>query len=159
MKFVKGQRNKLVFSFACTASIILIDQLSKLFILRFLKPHESLPVVKNIFHITLVLNTGIAFGLFKNQVLFYLILPIAAIIWLLLTLFSPQNYQEENGLYFFALSLILSGAIGNLIDRLRLGCVVDFLDFRIWPVFNLADSAITIGVAIIILKCIPLSAK
>ena len=61
--------------------------------------------------------------------------------------------------YIIAFSLILGGAIGNLIDRMMYGYVIDFIDFRIWPVFNIADSAITVGAVIIALKCIPSSAK
>jgi signal peptidase II len=159
MRPLEGQRNKLKFCAICLGVIVLADQLSKYFILRSLCPFQSLPVFKNIFHITLVLNPGIAFGLFKNQVLFYLVLPVAAIIWLSYTLFFSKSREGFNKVYYFALSLILGGAIGNLIDRLRFGYVIDFLDFRIWPVFNFADSAISIGIAIIILKCFPLSAK
>lgn len=159
MRSLNGQRKKLSFSVCCLSAIIFIDQLSKYFILHFLKSSESIPVFRNIFHISLVFNTGIAFGLFKNQALFYLILPIIAILWLGFNLFFSKDDGGFDRLYYFALSLILGGAIGNLIDRLRFGSVVDFLDFRIWPVFNLADSAITIGVTLIIFKCIPLSAK
>ncbi|MCX5681683.1 MAG: signal peptidase II, partial [Candidatus Omnitrophica bacterium] len=59
----------------------------------------------------------------------------------------------------FAFSLIIGGAFGNLIDRLQFGYVIDFIDFRIWPVFNIADSAITVGAFLLIIKCIPSSAK
>lgn len=149
----------LKFTSLVACAVVLIDQLSKFLALNFIKPFESIPIIKNIFHLSLVLNSGIAFGLFKNQVIFYLVLPAVAIIWLVFNLFLSREEKNFDRMYFFAMSLILGGAVGNLIDRLRLGYVVDFLDFRIWPVFNLADSAITIGVAIIIFKCIPLSAK
>lgn len=159
MRFLKEGRSNLKFCLSSLGAIIFIDQLSKYFITRSLLPYQSLPVLKNIFHLTLVQNSGIAFGLFKNQAIFYLFLPVVAITWLFYILFFSTDNQGFSKLYYVALTLILGGAIGNLIDRLRLGFVIDFLDFRIWPVFNLADSAITIGVAIIILKCIPLSAK
>ncbi|MDP2940194.1 MAG: signal peptidase II [Candidatus Omnitrophota bacterium] len=153
-------QNNLSFNIGSLFLIILIDQVLKAFILKSLQPDHSLPIIKNIFHISLVLNKGIAFGLFKNQILFYLVLPIMAIIWLILILFfSKESKQGIDRLYYFALSLILAGAISNLIDRLRFGFVIDFLDFRIWPVFNLADCAITIGVTITILRCIRLSYK
>ena len=86
-------------------------------------------------------NTGIAFGLFKGNVIFFIvstILVIAILVFLL-------RLESKNYKVIIPLALILGGAIGNLIDRLRFGYVVDFLDFRVWPVFNVADSAITIG--------------
>jgi signal peptidase II len=75
-----------------------------------------------------------------------------------LLIYNVYYYRHSPNLtrtYIVAFSLILGGAIGNLIDRITLGYVVDFIDFRIWPVFNVADSAITIGAAIILLRCIP----
>ncbi len=159
MKFQKVARGNLAFSVVILAMVILADQLSKYFFLHYLAPQQSIPVFKNIFHLTLVFNRGVAFGLFKNQVLFYLILPFLAIAWLAFILFFPNNRSTFSRLYYFSLTLILGGAVGNLVDRLRFGFVVDFLDFRVWPVFNLADSAITVGISLIILRCIPLSAK
>jgi len=76
---------------------------------------------------------------------------------LIYNVYYYRNSPRLSRIYIVAFSLILGGAIGNLIDRISLGYVVDFIDFRIWPVFNVADSAITIGAAIILLKCIPAS--
>jgi signal peptidase II len=123
--------------------IFLADFLSKRLVIQRLEFGESLPLIKGIFHITLVANTGTAFGLFKNLSLFFISFSVAAIIIISYLLIKGKN---QGGFYNISLALILSGASGNLLDRLTHGFIVDFLDFRIWPVFNLADSAITIGV-------------
>lgn len=132
----KGQKIILVI-----LAILSLDQLTKFLIAKILYPGQSLPIIKGVFHLTLVHNRGAAFGILKNQVPFFIISSLFAIILIFLNL--KENNKEK--LYNISLSLILTGAIGNLIDRIFLGYVVDFLDFRIWPVFNIADSAITIG--------------
>lgn len=104
---------------------------------------ESIPVISNIFHFTLVYNTGIAFGLFSEHRSLLIIL-ISLSIFGLIVLFPALAGKKTPARIAFA--LILGGAVGNWIDRIRFEAVIDFLDFRVWPVFNLADSAITIGV-------------
>ncbi|MCX7661597.1 MAG: signal peptidase II, partial [Candidatus Omnitrophica bacterium] len=106
----------------------------------------SIPIIKNIFHITLVYNTGTAFGLFKDHNLIFIILSLLAI-FLIIRHFKDISSDKS---FKVALILIVAGAIGNLIDRISLGYVVDFLDLRIWPVFNLADTSITAGILIVI---------
>ena len=91
-------------------------------------------------HLTLVHNRGAAFGILKGQLYLFIFTTIIAII-----LIYRSLKNTSCNLYRVSLWLILAGAAGNLIDRVRFGYVVDFLDFRIWPVFNIADSAITIG--------------
>lgn len=141
-------------------AIVFLDRFSKIYFSHALSLGESWPILRGIFHITLVHNTGIAFGLFKNQGIVFIIIPLIAIVLLIFNIYYYRHHQEDlSRTYIVAFSLILGGAIGNLIDRIYFGYVIDFLDFRIWPVFNLADSAITIGAAVILLKCIPLSAK
>jgi signal peptidase II len=133
--------------------IVIFDRLTKILFSHTLSLGESLPVVRNIFHITLVQNTGIAFGLFKNHGAVFIIIPLI-MIFLLVFNFYQYNYNNEkfSRLYVTAVSLILAGAIGNLIDRIFYGYVIDFIDFRIWPVFNIADSAITVGAFLLILQ-------
>ena len=141
------------------STIILADRLTKIYFSELLSLGESLPVIRNVLHMTLVHNTGIAFGLFKDQGVVFIIIPIIAVV---LLVFNIHYYRQQQGLsrtYIVAFSLILGGAIGNLIDRIFFGYVIDFIDLQVWPVFNLADSAITIGAVIILFKCIPLSAK
>jgi len=146
---------------SCTSIflVVLFDRLSKLFFLNLLSLGESIPVVRNIFHFTLVHNTGIAFGLFKDQGMFFLVVSLFAIFVFGWLLYSQSKEQTLSRLSRLAFSLIIGGALGNFIDRLQFGFVIDFIDFRIWPVFNIADSAITIGAFILIITCIPSSAK
>ena len=139
--------------------IVGLDQITKHFISQAASLKESIPIIKNFFYISLVHNTGIAFGLFKNQTAVFVVISIIAIILILYNIFYQGNHKKLNNLELFAFSLILSGAIGNLIDRIRFGYVIDFLDFRIWPVFNVADSAITIGVILLLIRCIPSFSK
>jgi signal peptidase II len=122
-------------------AVLSLDQLTKFFISRNLSLNESIPLLKGVFHITLIYNRGAAFGILKNQLALFVATAIIAIILIYFNLRQAKEIRMQS----VALSLILAGAIGNLIDRLFLGHVVDFLDFRIWPVFNFADSAITVG--------------
>jgi len=139
-----------IFLIFAGAFFLIADQTIKFFLLQSLKPNETVPVIKNIFHITLVFNTGCAFGLLKDQPsLFFLMISLSAII---LLIFFFSRFKEEDILYKLAAVLLIAGSASNLIDRFRFGYVVDFLDFRIWPVFNLGDTAITIGVGIFILR-------
>lgn len=130
--------------FIAALIILCLDQASKFIVVRNLSLNQSIPVIKNIFHLTLVHNRGAAFGVFKNQVSWFILTSIFAIVLIFLNFNKPRH-----ALYNFSLGLILAGAAGNLIDRLFLGYVVDFLDFRIWPVFNIADSSITIGAVLL----------
>ena len=131
-------------AFIIASVVLILDQLTKFIITRQLSLHESLPVIKGIFHLTLIHNRGAAFGILKNQVPLFILTSIFAIGLIIFSLKDKKPKTRFN-LYSFSLSLILAGALGNLIDRLILGYVIDFLDFRIWPVFNIADSAITVG--------------
>lgn len=145
-------------SIVTTLSVIFFDRLTKIFFTQILLYGESIPVIKGVFHFTLVHNTGIAFGMFKNQGIVFIIIPVIAVI---LLIFNIYYYRQNNDVlssgYIFAFSLILGGAIGNLYDRIAFGHVIDFIDLRVWPVFNIADSAITIGAVIVAFKCFQLS--
>ena len=130
-------------------TVLSLDQLSKAIISKGLSLNQSVPIIKGVFHLTLVHNRGAAFGILKNQAFLFIFASVFAII---LLIFSLKNNRHKK-LFSVALSLILAGALGNLIDRVFFGHVIDFLDFRVWPVFNVADSAITIG-AILLGWCI-----
>ncbi|MCM8780395.1 MAG: signal peptidase II [Candidatus Omnitrophica bacterium] len=123
--------------------ILFFDQLTKFLVNKNLTLHQSIPIIHKVLHITVVHNRGAAFGIFRNQTLLFILTSILAISLILFNL--KRDAGRKSILYNFSLALILGGALGNLVDRLFLGYVVDFLDFRIWPVFNLADSAITAG--------------
>ncbi len=150
----------IVLSLSTVALVVFFDRLTKIFFSNTLFPGESIPVVRDCLHMTLVHNTGIAFGLFKNQGAVFIIIPVIAIVLLVYNvIYYKHNDEKLSRLYILAFSLILGGAIGNLIDRIYYGYVIDFIDLRVWPVFNIADSAITIGAFVIALKCIPVSKK
>jgi signal peptidase II len=123
--------------------VLFLDQLSKHLAAKNLILNQSVPIIKGIFHLTLIHNRGAAFGILKNQAPLFIFISLFAIILIYFNLKKSRN--KENIVFNISLALILGGALGNLIDRLFLGYVIDFLDFRIWPVFNVADSAITIG--------------
>ncbi len=128
--------------------IVLLDQATKIAVTRNLSPAETIPLIRNILHITLVFNTGSAFGMFKDMTFFFTGLTIVIISFIAYRLFFEKN-ELVSEIEAFSLYLILSGAIGNLIDRIRLGFVIDFIDLRVWPVFNVADSAITCGAVLL----------
>lgn len=136
--------------------VLLLDQITKWLIVRHLPLHSNITVIDHFFNITHVLNPGGAFGFFAEQspgtrkfIFLFLSSGVALfVLWL---------YRKTAGSHIFlsyGLALIFGGAIGNLIDRFRFGKVVDFLDFYVgslhWPAFNIADSAITIGMGILI---------
>ncbi|MDD5281182.1 MAG: signal peptidase II [Candidatus Omnitrophica bacterium] len=126
---------------AIVSSVIFLDQLSKSFATRFLQLNTPVSLIKNFLYITLVHNHGAAFGMLKNQLFLFVSISFFAILFIFLQLKNKKNPF----IFKLSLSLILAGSAGNLIDRLRFGYVIDFLDLRFWPVFNLADSALTIG--------------
>ncbi len=131
--------------FIIISSVIFFDQLTKFLATKFLQLNNPLPLIKNFLNLTLVHNRGAAFGLFQNQLLMFILISILAIV---LIIYSLRN--KKNSLIFkLSLSLILGGSIGNLIDRARFGFVIDFLDFGVWPVFNLADSVITVAAVLL----------
>lgn len=143
-----------------TLAVIVLDRITKLFFSGLLGLGESLAVIPRVFHVTLVHNTGIAFGFFRDQGIVFIIIPVVAVILLIFNVYHyRQNNEVINRSYVIAFSLILGGALGNLFDRIVYGYVVDFIDFRVWPVFNVADSAITIGAVIIAWQCFHLSEK
>ncbi len=157
MKPAKSQLNTIVFLLV-TTGVIAVDRFTKIFFSSILDYGQSIPVFKNIFHFTMVHNTGIAFGLFRNADIIFPLMPIIAIILLLFNIYYyRQNNEILSTAYVIGFSLILGGAVGNLVDRIIYGYVIDFIDFRVWPVFNIADSTITVGAVLIGWKCFYLS--
>ena len=160
MKVSVRSQTDIFFSLVSVCSVVVLDRLTKIFFSRVLSEGESLPVIHHFFHMTLVHNTGIAFGLFKDQGMVFIIIPVIAIFLLIYNIYYYKNNDEKlSKLYIVGFSLILGGAIGNLIDRIVFGYVVDFIDLRMWPVFNIADSAITIGAVVVAWQCLALSNK
>ena len=136
--------------------IVIIDQLTKFFIVKYLPLHDTVPVVSGLFNIIHIKNPGGAFGLLANLTpgmrtfIFLFISSLAVGLILYFYINTPVNQTWLAA----GFALIFGGAIGNLIDRIRFGVVTDFLDFYIsryhWPAFNVADSAITVGIGIFI---------
>lgn len=127
--------------------VFIIDQLVKHLVVSTMHLGQSFPVIKGIFHITYVLNPGAAFGMLEHQRWFFIVVALAAV---LLGVVFYRKLQQESILMRSGAGLLLGGAVGNLADRIQSGLVVDFLDFRVWPVFNIADIAICAGAGILI---------
>ena len=128
-------------------AVVIVDQLSKYVVVESMALGESIPIIESIFHLTYILNPGAAFGMFAHNRLFFIaiaVVVIGVIAWARKEILaSPLEVKAGCGLF-------LGGAVGNLIDRASQGVVIDFFDFRIWPIFNIADIAICIGVGLII---------
>jgi signal peptidase II len=133
--------------------VILLDQASKLWVLANFQFGERLPVA-GFFNLVLVFNSGAAFSFLADaggwQKWFFVVLALAISVWLVLMI----RHHAAERLLPLGYALVLGGALGNVIDRLRFGAVVDFLDFHLagwhWPAFNVADSAITVGVLLLL---------
>lgn len=143
---------------AVSCAVIALDQWTKLMIYTRFELGESVSVIYNYFNITYVRNFGAAFGFLAEshpefRKIFFLLLPPAALVVILSIL---RNVDVKDRLQILALSSVFGGAIGNYIDRIRFGFVVDFLDFHYhgkiaWPAFNVADMAIVVGISVLLL--------
>lgn len=154
---MKGSSSRYVLLGLISFGIVVIDQITKVYIMRTMRLHESIPVIPNLFSITYIRNPGAAFGILSTssgsfRLIFFGLTSIFAL-GLLGTILARMPKDDWMGQ--ISVVAILGGAVGNLLDRLRYGEVIDFLDFYIepyhWPAFNVADSAITVGVVFLIL--------
>jgi signal peptidase II len=142
---------------AALPAVIFLDQLTKVVVVRELSLGRVIPVVPGFFNLIHIRNTGIAFGMFNDGAALgkTLLLTTAGILALGFLVWILRDMDADDLLGGLAVGCVAGGAIGNLIDRLRLGEVVDFLDVywrsHHWPAFNMADSAITVGVALLII--------
>ena len=141
-----------------TGMILLLDQITKFYVDASMRLHESIPVIQGLFSVTYVRNPGAAFGFLADaspqfRSIFFVAVTVLAII---LVVHYIWRSRVDEPFLTFALSLILAGAVGNLIDRVRSGEVIDFLDVYIgsyhWPAFNVADSAISVGAVILFIE-------
>ncbi|MCX7978041.1 MAG: signal peptidase II [Bdellovibrionaceae bacterium] len=150
---------KYLYLISVSGFIIALDQLVKIYVHTSFKLGESVPVIQNIFHITYVRNFGAAFGLLSEshpafREAFFLVMPPVALIVILVIL---RRVQNEKTAEIIALAAVFGGAVGNYIDRLRFRYVIDYLDFHWYgkysfPAFNIADSSIVCGVAVIFIS-------
>lgn len=131
-------------------AFIYLDQLSKYLAVIYLKGGESFPIIKNVLHLTYVENEGAAFGMLKDHRWIFMIISSVAIIGLFVYL--VKNHKASR-LQNVALTMIIAGGIGNMIDRVVLGYVVDFIDFTLinFAIFNVADSFVCVGVGLLII--------
>jgi len=135
-------------------TVVVADQVTKIIVLHTLPLFESVPVIPGFFNLTHIHNPGGAFGFLSSQTsqlqqVIFLLIPLAAVGLILFFYWkTPYDYR----LLSAGLAMVFGGAIGNIIDRIRMGEVVDFLDFYLgslhWPAFNIADSAVTVGMII-----------
>lgn len=141
--------------FAAGTLFLVADQLSKWAAVVRLKGNPSVPVIRGFFSLTYVENTGAAFGLFKGQQGMFIAM---AVLTVFIILFYLSLTEEDEWMIRSALVLILAGAVGNLIDRIAFGYVIDFFHLHYksfsWPVFNLADVCIDVGVGLILIDVI-----
>ncbi|BAF60000.1 lipoprotein signal peptidase [Pelotomaculum thermopropionicum SI] len=131
-----------MFLFIIIAVVLLVDQATKAAVQMLMCQGESIPVVPPAFYLTYIMNPGAAFGLLPHKKMLFVTVTVIIIAGVLVGYFK---IRPRKPVLDYGLGLVAGGALGNLADRLRYGLVVDFLDFRIWPVFNLADTAIVTG--------------
>ncbi|AJE02324.1 signal peptidase II [Geobacter pickeringii] len=143
---------------AITALVLIVDQATKILIDRTMELYQSIPVIDGLFSITYLRNKGAAFSFlasFSYRLPFFIAVSLVAVVAIAVTF---RKLRDDQRLAAASFALIFSGAIGNLIDRLRLGEVIDFLDVywksSHWPAFNVADSAICVGVALLALDAL-----
>lgn len=140
----------LIYYYVIALLVFLADRVTKWLVVSKMEFGQSIPLWEGVFHLTSHRNRGAAFGILQNQRTFFIVitlLVIVGIVWYL-----RRTYQES-GLVSWALALILGGAVGNFYDRALTGEVVDFFDFTLihFPIFNIADSAIVIGVGLFVI--------
>ena len=136
--------------------VVLLDQFTKFIILKYMDIHKSIAVIPGFLDITHLHNTGVAFGMFSGNPsnTKQLVLMAASLIAVGILFYLYHQANQTNRFMMVGFALLLGGAVGNLIDRIYMGKVVDFIDFHIggfhWPAFNVADSAISVGVVILL---------
>ena len=133
---------------AVAGVVLALDQVTKFAVQQRMAEGMSIPVWPGVFHLTYIRNPGAAFGLLADQRWLFI---LVALLLIACVAFLFRQLIQQPPIMRFGAALLVGGAVGNLIDRIRLGKVVDFFDFRIWPIFNVADIAICVGVGLILL--------
>jgi signal peptidase II len=151
------KKNLIIFIIGA-AAVIVFDQITKAVIAERLFVYGSHKIIDGFFNLVYVMNPGAAFGFLAGapEMFRYLFFISITVLAMLLIIYYILKSKQESLSVIISLTLIFGGAVGNLIDRLRFGAVVDFLDFYIgtwhWPAFNVADSAITVGAVLMVLE-------
>jgi len=146
-----GHLRKPIVFYAVAAAVLAADQASKLAVVSAFVPRESHPVIPGIVDLTYATNTGGAFGLMPWAT--PVLAVVAGLVALALIVYGPR-LAAAGRIIEVASALLLGGALGNLIDRARLGHVIDFVDLHFWPVFNIADMGITVGAILFVITVI-----
>ena len=133
-------------------AVLVLDRIVKIAVASNLEPGQSIPVIDNIFHITYVQNQGAAFSMLQGHPTLLIVLP--AVVIGVGIIFICVNFRKYNRTFMISLSLICGGGLGNLTDRMAQGYVVDMFDFRIFPVFNVADICVCVGCGLLMLYMI-----
>lgn len=144
MHNLQGERGKELVGllFFSAGTILVLDQLTKYLIRASIDIGASIPVIPGVFNITLTTNTGAAFGIFPGGSIFFIMASMTIIV---LVMSMNLLNKAETAVYRISSGFVIGGALGNLIDRFIFGHVIDWLDFMIWPIFNVADSAVVVG--------------
>ncbi len=127
--------------------VLIFDRLTKYIIANTLDNGTSIPVIQAVFHVTYTTNTGAAFGILPGSTIVFLVANLIV----LTLIYTHWKELMHAPLLAISTGMIAAGGISNLLDRLIYGAVIDFIDFRMWPVFNIADSALTIGTLLFII--------
>ncbi len=153
-----NKRKKMIIDYTVYTAVIafgiILDQLTKWLAVKFLQPKDTFPIINDVLHFTFLKNEGAAFGMLSDQRWIFMTVSTVAIIGLGIFLYMRKT---PNMLYALAISGVICGGIGNMIDRIALGYVVDFIDVRLinFAVFNVADCFVTVGaIGLIILLII-----
>jgi len=135
--------------FIVIALLVAVDQVFKYLAEFYLKPLVTFPIIKDVFHLTYGQNTGAAFSILQGKQAF--LVMITSIVTIALVVYLIKSYKTQNRLLLISFTLIIAGALGNLIDRVRLNYVVDFLDFTLinYPIFNTADIFVVSGATLL----------
>ncbi len=146
---IKARNSQILISLCAVVLLLLIDQLIKVFISINMDSYDHITIINNFFWIRLVHNPGAAFSILEGEITFFIIATIIALI-----VFSCMFLTTKDRVSQIGLTMMIGGTLGNAVDRLRLGYVIDYLDFNIFgysfPVFNFADILLTLGVAVLI---------
>lgn len=150
-------RNFYMYYYLIIAGIIAADQAVKKMVSDSMALNETIPIINNIFHITYIRNTGAAFSIMEGFRALLIVLPAVLIAAAMVYIFLKR--KKTHPAVLLSLAFIAGGGLGNVIDRAALGYVVDYLDFRVFPVFNIADIFVCLGCGLLIVYILILDGK
>lgn len=147
------KRKGAIISLSVLIVTVLADQLTKLAVMRYMEVGQSIPLIKDVLHLTYILNRGAAFGSMSDARWLFMTVSVLLIVFLCGLILV---WEDANALFYTAAAMMMGGGIGNMIDRVWLGYVVDFIDFRLinFAIFNVADSFVTVGAGIMMVYLI-----